>query len=38
MKLSDLNEFLNVENNQNTTKIYIPSVKYDVSLKPLTTI
>ena len=37
MKLSDLNEFLNVENNQNTTKIYIPSVKYDVSLKPLTT-
>lgn len=37
MKLSDLSEFLNAENGQHTTNIYIPSIKRDVALKPLTT-
>ena len=37
MKLDDLKLFLNKDNGQHTTNIYIPSIKREISLKPLTT-
>jgi hypothetical protein len=37
MKLNDLKLFLNEENGQHTTNIYIPSIKREIALKPLTT-
>lgn len=37
MKLDDLKLFLNEETTQNTITIYIPSIKKEISLKPLTT-
>lgn len=37
MKLDDLKLFLNEDKGQHTTNIYIPSIKREVSLKPLTT-
>ena len=37
MKLSDLGNFLNIENGQHTTNVYIPSIKREVPMKPLTT-
>ena len=37
MKLSGLGNFLNIENGQHTTNVYIPSIKREVPMKPLTT-
>jgi uncharacterized Zn-finger protein len=37
MKFTDLKNFLNEENGQHTTNIYIPSIKRDIPFKPLTT-
>ena len=33
MKLSDLGNFLNIENGQHTTNVYIPSIKRDIEIK-----
>lgn len=37
MKFDDLKTFLNDDNGQHTTNIYIPSIKRDIPFKPLTT-